>query len=902
MSEQCPPVGCIHRVVYSVQLVDCGKTFCTVHPHNELWKVFPPTFQPAGIDTAISDLVAATQPPEHIAAVTAYERKLLKQADDTAASYEVLPCGLTRETLRDLLYLTTDCGALHKDNPLQQLNGVLARRFEDTDALHGAAHFIFLARTALDALPRVELKDGDTLCWAALVQQDRLPQVMSKLKEGVVLYSEAYVSAVQSRQDLESVINAAAELLSDFDSTLKSHALVVFAMDVGSSDSSHPLVAHDISALECGTDAQTLLREVLLDPGFEATVTSVSDGTPIAPNGIAVAKVVHLHFEQDTKFFAAPMRAQKPYPCTHKPLPLPKVIPTPPVEQPPVEQQPVEPAPVEQKPIEQVPTIREENSSEQEKAVLDLPVPSTDALSLREKQVLNMLQLLEEEQDVDNACDLLSQILTAVNQEQLSVKFVIDYMLRVLVGQFKKYSDNPDVALQTSLIILSCTSENDAVKTAVTDSGVLEVFATLLTKFVCRADVVQACLAILVSTTSLQSNCAHPQMATLVPTVLSFVTSSSPKICEHALVILLKMSALSQYSALLSDNINTVTRCANLHNEVPSVCLAACKVFFKIALDKQHRQSLNCPTVVDCLTNMLRSNITNATITECTIWVLLCITISDVTLDALLKGRVVSLAVAALTTFIEYPRTVQYTTQLIYRFCGHQSLLDALRKSKAARPLVSVVALKCVPDSVRSAAIRALCMIFKDMSCSCFTATKLIPALLKVGLSANDSSPLKLDVIAALRVLSSDSTVALLMPQFHVDSQIIEMTMTLLGTHEYALAVASLFATLAEKNVLLAKDRATSVLLCLMSPTEIVRVNKTEEDDIRVWEQCCRTLTILLKRSPSAIAPSIERAFKAIVSLTCNHGMHPRLIGMEIDCFKSFQKLSLFPSFFFLFS
>ena len=140
MSEQCPPVGCIHRVVHSVQLVGCGKTFCTVHPRNELWKVFPPTFQPAGIDTAISDLVAATQPPEHIAAVTAYQRKLLKQADDTAASYEVLPCDLTRETLRNLLYLTTDCGALHKDNPLQQLNGVLARRFEDTDAPHGAAH------------------------------------------------------------------------------------------------------------------------------------------------------------------------------------------------------------------------------------------------------------------------------------------------------------------------------------------------------------------------------------------------------------------------------------------------------------------------------------------------------------------------------------------------------------------------------------------------------------------------------------------------------------------------------------------------------------------------------------------------------------------------------------------
>ena len=359
-------------------------------------------------------------------------------------------------------------------------------------------------------------------------------------------------------------------------------------------------------------------------------------------------------------------------------------------------------------------------------------------------------------------------------------------------------------------------------------------------------------------------------------------------------MILLNMSALEQYSTLLCDNVEMVVRGANLYNEVPSVCLAVCKVFFRIAKDKQHRPYLDRPSVVDCLASMLRSSKTNATIIECTIWVLVCIPVSDATRSALLKGRVVASVVSALTTFIDNPRIVQYAAQLFYQFSSHPSLLSALRKNRAVRPLVSVVALKCVPDNVRCAAIRALCAILKGVRCPCDTATKLILALLRIGSTAMDSSPLKLEVIEALRVLSSDPTVALLMPQLHVDNCVIDMTMTLLGSHEYALAVATLFATLAEKNVLFARDRVVRILLCLMNPIKTTKVTKTEEEDILVWEQCCRAFCVLLKQSPSVVTSTIERLFKAFVSLMCHHGMHPRLIGLEMECFMSFQKLSLF--------
>lgn len=864
MSRQCLSVACAHRVVYSVRLLGCGKTFSTIHPCNELWKAFPPAFQPATLETAVAELVEATQNPEHVASFIAYQRKLIKQADEAAES-DTNPRGVSRDILRVLHFLTTDCGLLWNDNPLQQLNGVLTRRFDNPDALHDAAHMIFLAHTSLNALPKVELKEGATLCWAALVPSDKMPQAMSKFKENAVVYSESYVSAVQSLQDLETIINASEELLSDFSSMLESHALVLFVMDVDTSDKAHLPVAHDISALGRCADPQTLLHEVLLDPGFEATVTSVSDGSSVSLNGIAVAKTVHLHFVQDTGFFAAvPKLAEKPLPTVpspKKPLPVPK-----PREQP-------------------LQETKEESS--------EFVSLATKDLSASEKQLLNMLELLEEESDEDNACDLLSQILSAVGQEQPSAEFVIGHMVRVIINQFSKFSDSPDVALQTSLIILFCVSESDAIKKAVVDSGILDVIATLLTKFMCRADIVQACLAILVKLTSVPANCAHPQMAKLVPKVLLFVTSSSPRICEHAITILLSMNKLPEYSSLLSDNVDAIVRCVNNFDEIPNVCLLVCKVLRRIALDKQHRQSLDRPTVVNSLAVMLASNSTNSTVVESVIGIFLCITMSESICSAIAKDRVVPSVVSALNTFIESPRIVYSAAQLLCKFSSHPLLLSILKKNKAAHPLISVVALESIPEAVRSAAVGALGAIFKDKPCSCHTAKKLIPVLLKAGVTAKGNSTLKLEVIKTLQVLASDHTVALMMEQFQVDKWVIEMSMSFLGEHEYALAVATLFATLAEKNVLLARARVTNILLCLMNPFATVKWGEDEEFNILVWEQCCRALCFILAQTPQVIAMSLDRAFQSMVSLMRYHGMHPRLMSLEVLCFKFFQKLSL---------
>ena len=208
--------------------------------------------------------------------------------------------------------------------------------------------------------------------------------------------------------------------------------------------------------------------------------------------------------------------------------------------------------------------------------------------------------------------------------------------------------------------------------------------------------------------------------------------------------------------------------------------------------------------------------------------------------------------------------------------------------------MVSIVAHRRAHSDVLSVTIQALSAMFKAQPCSWDTASRLVPALLEVGTTAGDSSSLKLDVVTALGVLSLDPTVALLMPQFRVDHWVINMTMSLLGDRKYALATATLFATLAERNALLEKDVVTRILLCIMNPMETAMFTKDEEANILIWEQCCRTICTLLKKSPAVIASSTRRAFRALLSLMINHGMHPRLIGLELDSFMSFQKISLF--------